>query len=146
MSVIRSMQREDLPSAAGLEERCFTVPWSEKLLEKCLESPLDQVWVLEDGGEIAGYCNLRIIAGEGELMRIAVHPAKRGRGYARELMEELEKHASENGAQSLLLEVRASNLPAICLYKSYGYEIRAVRKRYYTHPVEDAYIMQHRCN
>ncbi len=146
MPVIRSMQREDLPSAAGLEERCFTVPWSEKLLEKCLESPLDQVWVLEDGGEIAGYCNLRIIAGEGELMRIAVHPAKRGRGYARELMEELEKHASENGAQSLLLEVRASNLPAICLYKSYGYEIRAVRKRYYTHPVEDAYIMQHRCN
>ena len=146
MPVIRSMQREDLPSAAGLEERCFTVPWSEKLLEKCLESPLDQVWVLEDGGEIAGYCNLRIIAGEGELMRIAVHPAKRGRGYAREMMEELEKHASENGAQSLLLEVRASNLPAICLYKSYGYEIRAVRKRYYTHPVEDAYIMQHRCN
>ncbi len=146
MPVIRSMQREDLPSAAGLEERCFTVPWSEKLLAKCLESPLDQVWVLEDGGEIAGYCNLRIIAGEGELMRIAVHPAKRGRGYARELMEELEKHASENGAQSLSLEVRASNLPAICLYKSYGYEIRAVRKRYYTHPVEDAYIMQHRCN
>ena len=120
MPVIRSMQKEDLPSAAGLEERCFTVPWSEKLLEKCLESPLDQVWVLEDGGEIAGYCNLRIIAGEGELMRIAVHPAKRGRGYARELMEELEKHASENGAQSLSLEVRASNLPAICLYKSYG--------------------------
>ena len=128
MSVIRSMQKEDLPSVAGLEEQCFTVPWPENLLSQCLDSPLDQVWVLEEEGGIAGYCNLRIVAGEGELMRIAVHPAKRGRGYARELMEELEKHASENGAQSLSLEVRASNLPAIRLYKSYGYEIKAVRK------------------
>lgn len=146
MPVIRSMQKEDLPSVAGLEELCFTVPWSEKLLAECLESPFDEAWVLEDEGEIAGYCNLRIVAGEGELMRIAVHPAKRGRGYARELMERLEKHASENGAESLSLEVRASNLPAIRLYKSYGYEIGAVRKRYYTHPIEDAYLMQHHCN
>ena len=80
MSVIRSMQKEDLPSVAGLEEQCFTVPWPENLLSQCLDSPLDQVWVLEEEGGIAGYCNLRIVAGEGELMRIAVHPAKRGRG------------------------------------------------------------------
>ena len=58
MSVIRSMQKEDLPSVAGLEEQCFTVPWPENLLSQCLDSPLDQVWVLEEEGGIAGYCNL----------------------------------------------------------------------------------------
>ena len=104
MAAIRLMETKDLHTVAELEQECFTVPWSMTLLSDCLDSPLDKVWVLEEGGKIAGYCNFRVIS----------------------------------------LEVRASNAAAISLYKSYGFKIEAVRKRYYSNPVEDALIMWRR--
>lgn len=144
MSVIRLMETSDLPAVAELEKRSFTVPWSAALLEECMESPLDEVWVLEENGKIAGYCNLRVIAGEGELMRIAVLPESRGKGYGRELLEVLIRDAKAKHAEEISLEVRASNLAAICLYQSYEFKIEAVRKGYYTNPAEDALIMWRR--
>lgn len=144
MAEIRLMETKDLPVVAEVEQKCFTVPWSMTLLSECLGSPLDKVWVLEEGGKIEGYCNFRVIAGEGELMRIAVLPASRGRGYGRELMEILAEYARANRVEEISLEVRASNSAAINLYKSYGFKIEAVRKRYYSSPVEDALIMWRR--
>lgn len=144
MASIRLMELKDLQDVAELEQKSFTVPWSGKLLEECLVSPLDKVWVLEDEGKIKGYCNFRVIAGEGELMRIAILPASRGRGYGRELMEILAEYARINQVEEISLEVRASNSAAINLYKSYGFKIEAVRKRYYTDPAEDALIMWRR--
>lgn len=144
MAAIRLMAPGDLAAVTELEQKSFTVPWSERLLAECLESPFDKVWVLEEDGGIEGYCNFRVIAGEGELMRIAVRPAKRGRGYGRKLMEILAEYARANQVEEISLEVRASNLHAISLYKSYGFKIEAVRKRYYTDPEEDALIMWRR--
>lgn len=141
MAYIREMSLEDLSAVVSLEEKSFTVPWSEDLLEDALESSLDCLWVLTEEECVIGYCNFRMIAGEGELMRIAVDPDFRGRGYGRKLMEHLEKAAEENQIEAITLEVRASNQAAIRLYKTYGFQTEAVRKRYYTHPVEDALIM-----
>ena len=57
------------------------------------------------------------------------------------LMEQMEADARDSQAEEITLEVRASNEPAIRLYKACGFQTEAVRKRYYTHPVEDALIM-----
>lgn len=147
---IREMTAEDLRQVAGLEAACFTVPWSEALLRDCLSDSFDKLWVLEllsdhsPAPALGGYCNFRMIAGEGELMRIAVAPAFRGRGLARDLMEVLAACARENRVSEVTLEVRASNLSAINLYKSCGFQIEAVRRSYYTCPVEDALIMWNR--
>lgn len=142
--VIRRMEQADLPAVAALERSCFTVPWSESLLEEVYLNPLDRAWVLEEDGRVTGYCNFRIIAGEGELMRIAVLPEARGRGYGRELLETLVQYASGEQVEDITLEVRASNAAAVSLYKSYGFRTEAVRKRYYTNPTEDALIMWRR--
>ena len=149
--LVRPMTERDLSEAANLERLSFSVPWSETLLAECLVSRLDLSWVLEEEQteglqqagrrRIAGYCNLRVIAGEGELMRIAVHPDRRGRGYARILMDTLVRSARERGVSVITLEVRNSNQSARNLYKSYGFVEEAVRKGYYTEPVEDAIIM-----
>lgn len=141
MAIIRRMELEDLPDVAVLESRSFTVPWSAQLLEQAYYSRIDRTWVLEEQGRIMGYCNFRVIAGEGELMRIAVLPEARGRGYGRELLEFLAETARAEQLAAITLEVRASNLAAISLYKYYGFENQAVRKRYYTNPIEDAMLM-----
>lgn len=153
--MIQRMEYQDLPSVAELERKSFTVAWSEKLIEECLYSSLDKVWLLwiREGAEagnvteaqrLIGYCIFRVIAGEGELMRIAVDRDYRGHGYARKLMEILVSDVRENQVQEVTLEVRASNLSAINLYKDYGFQIEAVRRAYYTNPQEDALIMWRR--
>lgn len=110
-----------------------------------LESKWDEAWVLADGdGTVIGYANFRFLAGEGELMRIAVLPEHRGRGESKKLMDRLEISAKEKEAPDLTLEVRAGNTPAVTLYKSYGFQAEAVRKNYYHDPVEDAFIMWRR--
>ena len=114
------------------------------------KGPEIRTGVLKDGKKVQleagviGYANFRFLAGEGELMRIAVLPEHRGCGESKKLMDRLEISAKEKEAPDLTLEVRAGNTPAINLYKSYGFQAEAVRKNYYQNPVEDALIMWRR--
>lgn len=133
-------QPGDLPAVRALELECFSDAWSEKLLQDLLTSSWDKAWVLKEDETVCGYSNFRVIAGEGELMRIAVHGACRGRGYGRLLMERLLREAEEENVEDITLEVRASNAPAIALYEAYGFQKEAVRKNYYSGPTEDALI------
>lgn len=144
-TVLRAMTMDDIPAVEQIEQTCFSDAWSEKLLSDMLESEWDEAWVLADtDGTIIGYANFRFLAGEGELMRIAVLPEYRGRGESKKLMDRLEMSAKEKEAPDLTLEVRAGNIAAVNLYKSYGFQAEAVRKNYYHDPVEDALIMWRR--
>ena len=50
--------------------------------------------------------------------------------------------AVREGARRAHLEVRASNAAAQVLYEHAGFRCHAVRPRYYTHPEEDAVLME----
>lgn len=139
--MIRRMEAADLEQVAELEKVCFSESWSYGLLEAGIHSPFDVYYVYEQEGRILGYCNLRLLAGEGEVQRIAVLPDCRRMGLAREMMEVMVDYARENRAAAISLEVRASNLPARNLYEAYGFVEEAVRKGYYRSPSEDALIM-----
>jgi len=135
------MEAADLEAVAELEKVCFTESWSWKLLEAGLCSPYDEYYVFEQEGRILGYCNLRILAGEGEIQRIAVLPGFRRLGVARKMMEAMEASARANQVCGVTLEVRESNVAARNLYESFGFAAKAVRRGYYHRPSEDALIM-----
>lgn len=139
--MIRQMESGDLEQVAELEKVCFTESWSYGLLEAGIHSPFDVYYVFEQEEKILGYCNLRLLAGEGEVQRIAVLPGYRRLGLARKMMEAMVDYARENSAVSISLEVRESNLPARKLYETYGFTAEAVRRGYYHNPAEDAIIM-----
>lgn len=139
--MIRKMESRDLEQVAELEKVCFSEAWSWKLLEAGIHSPHDVYYVFEQDEQILGYCNLRILVGEGEIQRIAVLPPFRRLGVARKLMDAMVDFAVENKAAAVTLEVRESNRPARNLYESYGFTAEAVRKGYYRNPSEDAVIM-----
>lgn len=140
--LLRPMAEKDVLQVTALEQECFSDAWSEKLVADLLGSSFDEAWVLErQDGEITGYINIRFLAGEGELMRIAVKREYRGLGLSRKLMDRMMQSAREQEAAELTLEVRAGNAPAIGLYQSYGFVTEAVRKGYYHNPTEDALIM-----
>ncbi len=137
---LRKMTFEDVPALTAIEQTCFSDHWSENMIRDLVDSSWDEVWVLE-AEQIVGYINYRFIAGEGELMRIAVLPEHRGHGYSKKLMDVMMENASKDQITDLTLEVRAGNVPAISLYKTYGFAEEAVRKNYYHDPTEDALIM-----
>lgn len=78
--MIRCMEERDLPAIAELEKLCFSESWSYSILEAGIHSPYDVYYVFEQEEKILGYCNLRVLAGEGEVQRIAVHPESRPPG------------------------------------------------------------------
>ena len=142
--MIRRMESRDLEEVAALEQACFAENWSYPLLEAGIHSPYDTYFVWEQGGRIWGYCGLRLLAGEGEIQRIAVLPKYRCRGIGRKMMEAMVNHATAGRAYAVSLEVREGNLAARKLYESFGFAAEAVRRGYYHNPPEDALIMWRR--
>lgn len=142
--MIREMRPEELLLVCGLEKACFSDPWSLKSLEEGVQNPFDTFLVLEEEGTVLGYCMFRILAGEGELMRIAVWPQCQGRGLGKKLMEAMAGYSRDKGVLAVSLEVREGNKNARNLYKSCGFKEECVRKDYYKNPTEDAVIMWNR--
>ncbi|WP_428547083.1 GNAT family N-acetyltransferase [Profundibacter sp.] len=82
----------------------------------------------------AGFALGREIAGETELLTLAVDPALQRQGHGRRLLTAFEAESRKRGATEALLEVAASNFAARSLYKLVGYRESGRRPLYYTPP------------
>ena len=140
--VIRPMTADDVPAVAVLDERCFSVPWSAASLASELENELSDWLVAERDGEILGYVGAQTVLDESDLMNLAVDPAARRQGVARELLQSLMARLYDRGAKSLTLDARVGNVPALSLYASLGFAVVGRRKNYYEKPQEDAFVMR----
>ena len=69
-------------------------------------------------------------------------PELRRRGTAQALLQALQERLAARGIGSLMLEVRASNLPAQRLYTAAGFACIGRRPNYYLAPREDALILR----
>ncbi len=131
-------QKENIADIAAIEAACFSSPWNSLTLEAELENECSHIFTAVDGGKAVGYVLLYIVAGEADIVRVAVLPEYRRRGVARELLT----RAFEKIDGAVFLDVRESNTPAIELYKSLGFEDTGVRKNYYSNPTENAVLMK----
>jgi [ribosomal protein S18]-alanine N-acetyltransferase len=138
---LRPFIEGDLPQVLELEQASFPLPWKEEFFLKELSRPHSWFWVAEKEGRVVAYLCGWFIADEGEVLKVAVHPAYRRRGLGKFLLEEMITVAFRRGAQTLHLEVRASNVGAITLYKLCGFQEVGTRRRYYEDG-EDALLMK----
>ena len=136
------MNEAHVAQIAQLEKRCFSDPWSENSIRSELTGRLS-LWVVAlDGDTVAGYVGSQSVLGESDMMNVAVAPEYRRRGIAQALILELIRRLSQQGNRSLMLEVRASNTPAITLYHKLGFAQVGRRPNYYRNPKEDALILR----
>jgi [ribosomal protein S18]-alanine N-acetyltransferase len=98
----------------------------------------DCLVAIEDD-RVAGFLVSRQTApGEREILNIAVEPSARLHGVARRLIAaELERAPCQ-----WFLEVRASNLAALNLYKACGFQVAGRRDSYYHEPPEPGIVMK----
>ena len=85
-----------------------------------------------DNGDEApiGFSLFRTIAGEAELLLLAVAPDHQGRGFGRFLLDHFVDSARAVGAARVHLEVRDGN-PAVQMYRSAGFKPVGRRPNYY---------------
>ena len=140
--LIRRMTLEDIPQVVEIEKQCFSLPWSEKSFEESLNRE-DTIFLVcnPKDTKITGYMGLYLSFEEASVTNVAVSLEFRKRGCGEKLVAAAKEFAKEAGAERIFLEVRLSNMPAISLYKKLGFQELGIRKKFYEHPVEDAYIM-----
>lgn len=117
---------------AALHGRVFTTPrpWSIAEFTALLADPL--VFLLVEGD--AAFLLGRSVAGEAELLTLAVAPEARRRGLGRTLLGRFQYQACLRGAERAFLEVSAENAPAVALYESAGFARVGLRRGYYQAP------------
>ena len=76
---------------------------------------------------------LRSVAGEAEILTIAVAPSHRRRGVGRALVEEAFRRLYRDRVEACFLEVDAGNAAALALYRRLGFVQVGERKGYYAH-------------
>lgn len=141
---IEPMRAEHLPAVKALLDLCFAEStWSENMLLSEMEKPDSSCTVALEGERVVGFLAFEQILDEGSVIEVAVLPASRRKGIARELLQNAIKSA--NDLSTVFLEVRASNAPAIALYESLGFERIATRKNYYDRPTEDGIVYRLSC-
>jgi ribosomal-protein-alanine N-acetyltransferase len=92
------------------------------------------------------YCILFPAVDEMHLLNITVSPKLRRLGIGAKMMNAIEGVASQQKMPRIILEVRPSNVGALQLYQSLGYEQIGLRKKYYPIDVasglrEDAWVL-----
>ena len=131
----------DATEIAEIEARIFPDPWSERDISDTITHEGAMCFTAAEGGRVVAYVIGRIIPPEGEIYRVAVVPERRQRGVGYRLLDYAMKTSRGKGLETAFLEVRSKNLPALALYRAYGFEKVGLRKGYYKNPDDDAIIM-----
>jgi len=138
----RLMCEDDLDNIIAIEESVYPFPWTRGIFFDCLNIGY-LCWVLEKDQKIIAYSVMSVAVGEAHLLTIVVPEEEQGKGYGKQMLDEMIQHAVKDNANTMYLEVRVSNKTAIQLYHQRGFNELGVRNNYYPaeNGREDALIL-----
>jgi len=141
---VRPPQLSDARDLENADLVCFPDPWpGQFFVSEILADGRFNRLLVDPAGRMAAYlfCAWQYL--DLHILKVATLPDFRRSSLARRLMRLAENHAMEMSGESLTLEVRRDNLPAITLYEDLGYARQGIRARYYPNG-DDAVIMTRR--
>jgi ribosomal-protein-alanine N-acetyltransferase len=129
----------DRDAILRLEAESFSNPWTPQTFEVMLSSPASRVYVARvEGAGIVAFCGCWLFGDELHINTVAVQRDWRRQGIARALLTHV---LADTRAVRATLEVRRSNAAALALYEKLGFQVTAVRPKYYENPNEDGLIL-----
>jgi [ribosomal protein S18]-alanine N-acetyltransferase len=141
---LRAAHAGDVPDLVGIDAASPGGGWNADSF--AYELGLAWSRIVVAGGaassEVLGFIVYWVVAGETEILNLAVSPRARRRGLGCTLVEHVIAKAREAGASRVLLEVREGNAAARGLYHSLGFTVTGVRRGYYQRENEDAILME----
>ena len=91
---------------------------------------------------ICGFLVARVVAGEAELLNMAVDAKDRRKGLGSKLLAAAVREVGARQGKRMYLEVRESNQAAISFYERHGFRKNGQRVNYYQNPTENALVME----
>jgi ribosomal-protein-alanine N-acetyltransferase len=140
--ILRDMTEADLDAVMRIEREVNTHPWTPGNFSDALRSKYEcKVYESESG--MLGYAVLMLAVDEAELLDIAIDSRYQHQGWGGKLLEAILALARRHEMGRVVLEVRASNKPAISLYRKMGFTEIGLRREYYPadNGREDAILM-----
>lgn len=143
--LLRPLGPDDLDALEAMEHALFGAgAWSRASLAEEIDGPGRWYVGAESAGELVGYAGLWFDGVDAQVMTLGTRTDVQRRGIGRMLLDALLDRARELRADSMLLEVRVDNEPALELYRRAGFEQLGLRKRYYQPENVDAWTMRKR--
>jgi len=144
--VIRRLEACDIEAVIEIQTQCREASqWSrreyELLAAASSVNSTAPCWVAENDGRVAGFLAARKLTDEMEIFNLAVIPALRRQGIARQLLRAAMKWAAAEKIAKIYLEVRASNAAAKAFYAWHGFRAAGMRPNYYRDPADDAILL-----
>ena len=148
---LRKFEMQDLQKVMFINRACLPENYTDYFFLDLYRRFPESFIVAEQDGKIVGYIMCRIELGfsnfgfsglikKGHIVSIAVLPEFRRKGIAKALISRAMEGMKLYKAKQCFLEVRVSNVPAVNLYKSLGFQITKTIHGYYADG-EDAYVM-----
>ena len=147
---VRAMAAEDIDPLLLLAGDSVDAPqWTRRDYQQILQATPSGLLrryglVALSGARLAGFAAASWLrheaAAEVEGLMVERHHRRQGIGTA--LTGACMAWAAGTGASAIRLEVRASNLAALALYRRLGFTTSGVRRAYYSAPAEDALLLQ----
>jgi ribosomal-protein-alanine N-acetyltransferase len=145
---LRPATAADAAAMACVHATAFGSPWSAEDIQRFADEPGGFALAAESAAGLAGFILCRVMAGEAEILTLAVRPRSRRRGVARSLVEAALAVAAQT-AEAMCLEVAEDNPGALALYQRTGFAAVGRRARYYARPSAmpvDAIVMRRALN
>lgn len=136
--MIRSFLEKDIPYIYELGEKLSNNFSKTNNLKEILNNQYTKILVYEDNNIIKGFLMYTDLLETVDICDIIVKEEYRHQKIASCLLDYLFDNLNEL-AKLITLEVRKDNIPAISLYKKFGFEIITTRKKYYKDI--DGYLM-----
>lgn len=131
---VKPAAAEDFDAIVAIEAAAFRAQsWGAKSVREGLSAPLVSALLAFRDGAAApdAFALWRTLGREGEILSLAVAPARRRMGAADALVEAMLKDASADGLEAMFLEVEDANAPARALYAKHGFRQVGRRRGYY---------------
>ena len=138
---VRLLSALDLEAVERVSHASFEHDGERPEFEDELDRPYARCLIALDAEQCIGYALGWRLGDVVDVISVAVLPSARKQGVGEALMRGLMQVAKDEDAQSLCLDVRASNAAAIALYTKLGFTAVGKRRAYYRDG-EDSLTMQ----
>lgn len=142
---IRWMIRRDMPEVLAIENASFEFPWSEEDFIRCLRQRNCIGMVAEHEERVVGFMVYELHRSRLHVLNFAVDAAVQRRSIGGRMVQKLIGKLTPSRRDRILLEVRETNLKAQLFFRKLGFRAISVLRDFYEDTVEDAYLMQYRC-
>ena len=143
--MIRRITPADCDAIAALEARLFATALDQLRLMALQSNPIfcgvvdlapyqdqPQSTLADDlNSYLGGYLLATIIDDEAEILSIGVTPDRQRQGVGKRLLQRFFEHGTSQNMTRIVLEVAEDNLPAVRLYRDFGFVEFGRRKGYY---------------